>query len=225
MERGIRSFAVGRNNWMFSRISRGARISAAVYSLIETAKADYLHPDTYPTYLMDMLPYRPDWKLTFPGPTPFPARCAITTKAPARIGSRLFDEAVLRKARRGRRWDQRRPKILSQTGAVWEIAEASPTASFRRGLEKHRHPSACSTTFPKGRVSFFAFYARILRRFRRSGPEIRTAKGRPQSSIRLRTALLCSAVFKLRRISFRCFSFSVWPVLLCPFSGCREAQL
>ncbi|WP_280953463.1 IS66 family transposase [Alkalicoccus urumqiensis] len=59
MERGIHSFAVGRNKWMFSRTPQGARVSAAVYSLIDTAKANGLHPEASLTNLMDMFPNLP----------------------------------------------------------------------------------------------------------------------------------------------------------------------
>ena len=42
----IRPFAVGRRNWLFADTPRGAKASATVYSLIETAKANGLdlHP-------------------------------------------------------------------------------------------------------------------------------------------------------------------------------------
>ena len=43
----ILPFAVGRRNWLFADTPRGARASATVYSLIETAKANGLEPFTY----------------------------------------------------------------------------------------------------------------------------------------------------------------------------------
>ncbi len=46
-ENAIRPFAVGRRNWLFADTSRGARASATVYSLIETAKANGLAPYDY----------------------------------------------------------------------------------------------------------------------------------------------------------------------------------
>jgi len=46
-ENAIRPFAVGRKNWLFADTPRGARASATVYSLIETAKANGLEPFTY----------------------------------------------------------------------------------------------------------------------------------------------------------------------------------
>ena len=46
-ENAIRPFAVGRKNWLFADTPRGAKASATVYSLIETAKANGLEPFTY----------------------------------------------------------------------------------------------------------------------------------------------------------------------------------
>jgi len=46
-ENAIRPFAVGRRNWLFADTPRGARASATVYSLIETAKANNLEPYDY----------------------------------------------------------------------------------------------------------------------------------------------------------------------------------
>ena len=43
-ENAIRPFAVGRKNWLFSGSPSGARASAAIYSLIESAKANGLNP-------------------------------------------------------------------------------------------------------------------------------------------------------------------------------------
>lgn len=39
-ENSIRPFTVGRKNWLFSNSPKGAKASAIVYSLIETAKAN-----------------------------------------------------------------------------------------------------------------------------------------------------------------------------------------
>ena len=43
-ENAIRPFAVGRRNWLFADTPRGAKASAAVYGLIETARANGLEP-------------------------------------------------------------------------------------------------------------------------------------------------------------------------------------
>jgi transposase len=46
-ERGIRPFVVGRKNWVMSGSPEGAQSSCALYSLIETAKANRLNPYEY----------------------------------------------------------------------------------------------------------------------------------------------------------------------------------
>jgi len=55
-ENAIRPFVVGRKNWLFSASPRGAEASAAIYSLIETAKANNLEPYRYLRYLFERLP-------------------------------------------------------------------------------------------------------------------------------------------------------------------------
>ena len=47
---------VGRKNWLFSGHPRGAKASAAIYSLIETAKANKLEPYSYLRHLLENLP-------------------------------------------------------------------------------------------------------------------------------------------------------------------------
>jgi transposase len=48
---------LGRKNWLFSGHPNGAQASAAIYSLIETAKANRLKPYDYFRFLFDRLPY------------------------------------------------------------------------------------------------------------------------------------------------------------------------
>lgn len=43
-ENSIRPFTIGRKNWLFSGSPKGASASAAVYSIIESAKANSLNP-------------------------------------------------------------------------------------------------------------------------------------------------------------------------------------
>jgi hypothetical protein len=47
VENAIRPFAVGRKAWLFADTTQGARASATIYSLIETAKANDLEPFAY----------------------------------------------------------------------------------------------------------------------------------------------------------------------------------
>lgn len=46
-ENAIRPFVLGRKNWIFADTPAGAHASAALYSLIETAKANDLEPYQY----------------------------------------------------------------------------------------------------------------------------------------------------------------------------------
>ena len=56
-ENAIRPFVVGRKNWLFSGTPAGARASALLYSLIETARANALEPYKYLRYLFEKLPF------------------------------------------------------------------------------------------------------------------------------------------------------------------------
>jgi transposase len=56
-ENSIRPYAVGRKNWLFADSPKGASASAAVYSIVETAKANNLN--IY-AYLRHLLLYMPD---------------------------------------------------------------------------------------------------------------------------------------------------------------------
>ena len=55
-ERSVRPFAIGRKNWLFSNMPLGAKISAVIYSLVETAKINGLNPASYLEYLLTALP-------------------------------------------------------------------------------------------------------------------------------------------------------------------------
>ena len=56
VENAIRPFAIGRMNWMFSNSQDGAKASAMLYSIIETAKANGVEPYTYLKLLFTQLP-------------------------------------------------------------------------------------------------------------------------------------------------------------------------
>ena len=45
-----------RKNWLLANTPRGARPSATIYSIIETAREDGLNPLAYLTYLFEQLP-------------------------------------------------------------------------------------------------------------------------------------------------------------------------
>ena len=62
-ENAIRPFVIGRKNWLFADTPRGAHASAALYSIIETAKMNSLEPYWYLRYLLEKLPQQPKDKL------------------------------------------------------------------------------------------------------------------------------------------------------------------
>jgi transposase len=55
-ENAIRPFVIGRRNWLFADTDKGARASAAIYSVIECAKANGLDPYQYLRVLLSELP-------------------------------------------------------------------------------------------------------------------------------------------------------------------------
>ncbi|MDQ3234353.1 MAG: transposase, partial [Pseudobdellovibrionaceae bacterium] len=56
VENAIRPFAVGRKNWLFSDTVKGANASAALYSLVITARANSVEPYDYLTHIFAELP-------------------------------------------------------------------------------------------------------------------------------------------------------------------------
>ena len=55
-ERAIRGFCVGRKNWQMIDTINGAKTSAIIYSLVETAKSNNLKPYDYLQYLLEEIP-------------------------------------------------------------------------------------------------------------------------------------------------------------------------
>lgn len=55
-ENAIRPFVIGRKNWLFANSTQGAKASANLYGLIETAKAHGLNPEKYITEIYRQLP-------------------------------------------------------------------------------------------------------------------------------------------------------------------------
>lgn len=56
-ENAIRPFVIGRKNWLFSDTVKGAKSSAVIYSLIETAKANGIEPYTYLNLILTDMQY------------------------------------------------------------------------------------------------------------------------------------------------------------------------
>ena len=59
-EQAIRPFAVGRKNWLFSDTTRGADASAAIYSIVITARANGLDDERYMEWLLTEMPKAAD---------------------------------------------------------------------------------------------------------------------------------------------------------------------
>ena len=83
-ERSIRTFCVGKKNWMFHDSVKGAQASAVIYSLSETAKLNNLRPYYYFKHLLTELPKLRDEKgnidsakldYLLPWSTELPAEC------------------------------------------------------------------------------------------------------------------------------------------------------
>ena len=55
-ERAIRTFCIGKKNWMFHNTAKGAGASALVYSISETAKLNNLRPYYYFRHILTELP-------------------------------------------------------------------------------------------------------------------------------------------------------------------------
>jgi transposase len=55
-ERSIKPFVIGRKNWLFANTPRGAKASAILYSIIETAKENGVNPYEYLTYVFKNAP-------------------------------------------------------------------------------------------------------------------------------------------------------------------------
>lgn len=55
-ERSIKPFVIDRKNFLFANTPRGAKASAAMFSIIETAKESGLNPYTYLTYIFERAP-------------------------------------------------------------------------------------------------------------------------------------------------------------------------
>lgn len=55
-ERHIRRYSVGRSNWLFADTPEGAKVNAAMYSIVETAIANKVNPYIYIKYLIEKMP-------------------------------------------------------------------------------------------------------------------------------------------------------------------------
>lgn len=58
VERIIRSYSVGRANWLFADTIHGAKVNAIMYSIVETAKANRVNILICLQYLFEQIPQR-----------------------------------------------------------------------------------------------------------------------------------------------------------------------
>lgn len=61
-ERAIRGFCIGKKNWQMIDTIHGAKSSAIIYSIVETAKANNLKPFDYVQHLLEEIPKHMDDK-------------------------------------------------------------------------------------------------------------------------------------------------------------------
>jgi transposase len=83
-ERSIKPFVIGRKNFLFANTAKGAKASAIMYSIIETAKENGLDPFAYLTYIFKNAPnwnikQNPD-KLQMLLPKSVPDSCRVRPK-------------------------------------------------------------------------------------------------------------------------------------------------
>jgi len=72
-ENAIRPFVIGRKNWLFSQCPDGAKSSAGMFTLVETAKANGHTPYKYLKILFEKAPYASspeDWEKLLPWNVP-----------------------------------------------------------------------------------------------------------------------------------------------------------
>jgi hypothetical protein len=58
VENAIRPIVVGRKNWLFCDTQAGADASVMIFTMLETAKANGLNPETYLNHILTVLPDR-----------------------------------------------------------------------------------------------------------------------------------------------------------------------
>ena len=78
-ERSMKNFVIGRKNWLFSNTVNGAKSSAVIYSIMETAKENRLKPSEYLVWLLQTIPNTTTSKICdlLPGSPKIPASCRM----------------------------------------------------------------------------------------------------------------------------------------------------
>ena len=87
-ERAVKPFVMGRKAWLFCNTPSGADASGIIYSIVETAKANGLHPYNYLTHLLETIPkHMDDTNLDFlqellPWSEALPQKCSVKKVEP-----------------------------------------------------------------------------------------------------------------------------------------------
>lgn len=76
-ERSIKPFVIGRKNWLFCNTPNGAKSSAIIYSIIETAKENNLKPLEYLTFVFEQFQNGQDIQELLPWSNSIPDFCKI----------------------------------------------------------------------------------------------------------------------------------------------------
>ncbi len=81
-ERSIKPFVIGRKNWLFCNTPGGAKSSAAIYSLIQTAIENGLNPQAYLEYVFKQIQQqgKPCVEKLLPWAEEIPANCKMPIK-------------------------------------------------------------------------------------------------------------------------------------------------
>jgi hypothetical protein len=96
-ERALKPFVQGRKQWLFSYTPDGAESSSILYSIIETAKENMLHPFYYIKYLLETLPTAKtsDLEKLLPWSESLPDCCHASGKAAKAAPRRKKDKGPL----------------------------------------------------------------------------------------------------------------------------------
>lgn len=78
-ERSIKTFVIGRKNWLFCNSQKGAKASSVIYSIIETAKENGLKPFEYLKFIFETIPNTPISQIDhlLPSSENLPAFCKV----------------------------------------------------------------------------------------------------------------------------------------------------
>jgi len=78
-ERSIKPFVIGRKNWLFCNTPGGAKSSATIYSLIQTALENGLKPQVYLEYVFQQIQKNDEVEIEtlLPWAKDIPLRCKM----------------------------------------------------------------------------------------------------------------------------------------------------